>query len=191
MSLTRPQGRAKMNLLVNQVENTSPYSLAASPAARGGSACHQLPPRVLFFIGIPASSRFDGNPLFLEQKRLNLRAWRCADSRSGKPYRCVSPGVQLGTTWPSVVKKETAVPSGGFRGARSFCGAVSFFKEPAPPVWFEMMKFGSVIPSGGRSLRMGGDKAKLKIDGMCFPDRIAEELPGFDELLMSADKPAR
>ena len=129
--------------------------------------------------------------MFLEQKRLNLRAWRCADSRSGKPYRCVSPGVRLETTGPSIVKKETAVPFGGFRGVWSCCGAVSFFKETASPVWFKMMKFGSVILAGGRSLRMGEDKAKLKIDGMCFLDRIAEELCGFDELLVSVDELAR
>lgn len=53
------------------------------------------------------------------------------------------------------------------------------------------MNYGAVILAGGQSRRMGESKAKLKIDGKRFLDRLAEELCGFGELLVSVDEPAR
>ena len=49
------------------------------------------------------------------------------------------------------------------------------------------MRFGAVILCGGKSLRMGRDKAELEFEGQTFLDHIAEELSGFDELIISID----
>ena len=49
------------------------------------------------------------------------------------------------------------------------------------------MKFGAVILYGGKSSRMGQDKAELIIDGQSFLDRIAGELDGYAELILSFD----
>ncbi len=53
------------------------------------------------------------------------------------------------------------------------------------------MNFGAVILAGGQSRRMGESKAKLKIDGKRFLDRLAEELCDFGELIVSVDEPGR
>ena len=76
-------------------------------------------------------------------------------------------------------------------------GAVTFFKVAAPLLllwkssyvmaWEGHMKFGAVILYGGKSRRMGRDKAELIIDGRTFLERIAFELEGFEELLLSVD----
>jgi len=47
------------------------------------------------------------------------------------------------------------------------------------------MRIGAVILAGGKSCRMGKDKAELLIDNQMFLDRIASELSDFDELLVS------
>jgi len=47
------------------------------------------------------------------------------------------------------------------------------------------MKIGAVILSGGKSRRMGTDKAVLSYEGQSFLDRISEELKGFDEIMLS------
>ncbi len=49
------------------------------------------------------------------------------------------------------------------------------------------MKFGAVILYGGKSRRMGTDKAMLPLDGLPFLERLAFELSGFNELLISVD----
>ena len=49
------------------------------------------------------------------------------------------------------------------------------------------MKFGAVILYGGKSRRMGQDKAELIIEGRTFLDHIAGELDGFEELILSLD----
>ncbi len=49
------------------------------------------------------------------------------------------------------------------------------------------MKIGAVILAGGKSSRMGTDKAGLKIGGVSFLEKIAAELSDFDELLISVD----
>jgi len=49
------------------------------------------------------------------------------------------------------------------------------------------MKFGAVILCGGKSRRMGTDKARLTINGVPFLERIAFELREFEELLISVD----
>jgi molybdopterin-guanine dinucleotide biosynthesis protein A len=49
------------------------------------------------------------------------------------------------------------------------------------------MKFGAVILCGGKSLRMGTDKALLTLDGLPFLERLSCELSEFDELLISVD----
>jgi molybdopterin-guanine dinucleotide biosynthesis protein A len=51
------------------------------------------------------------------------------------------------------------------------------------------MEFGAVILVGGASRRMGRDKARLTIDGESFLEKIANELSGFNELLLSVNKP--
>lgn len=53
------------------------------------------------------------------------------------------------------------------------------------------MKYGAVILAGGQSRRMGRDKSQLKLDGVCFLDRLAEELGGFGELIVSVDDEKR
>ena len=47
------------------------------------------------------------------------------------------------------------------------------------------MSFGAVILCGGKNSRMGRDKAELEFEGRTFIDRIAGELSGFDELIIS------
>ncbi len=47
------------------------------------------------------------------------------------------------------------------------------------------MKIGAVILRGGKSSRMGSDKAELKLGGRTFFDCIKGELSDFDELLVS------
>lgn len=47
------------------------------------------------------------------------------------------------------------------------------------------MRIGAVILAGGKSRRMGTDKAELLIDNQIFLDKIASELSAFDELLVS------
>ena len=47
------------------------------------------------------------------------------------------------------------------------------------------MRIGAVILAGGKSLRMGTDKAELLIDNQIFLDKISSELSDFDELLVS------
>ncbi len=49
------------------------------------------------------------------------------------------------------------------------------------------MKYGAVILYGGKSRRMGRDKAELKIDGKTFFEHIAGELKSFEELILSLD----
>ncbi|MFB0919709.1 MAG: molybdenum cofactor guanylyltransferase, partial [Oscillospiraceae bacterium] len=49
------------------------------------------------------------------------------------------------------------------------------------------MKFGAVILYGGKSRRMGRDKAELVIEGRTFLEHIAEELKDYKELLLSVD----
>lgn len=53
------------------------------------------------------------------------------------------------------------------------------------------MTFGAVILAGGQSRRMGRDKAMLEVDGHTFIQRLAGELSGFQELLLSVDSPER
>lgn len=53
------------------------------------------------------------------------------------------------------------------------------------------MKYGVVILAGGQSRRMGRDKSQLKIDGVRFLDKLAEELRGFGELIISVDDKKR
>ena len=49
------------------------------------------------------------------------------------------------------------------------------------------MKIGAVILAGGKSRRMGKDKASLSYEGQRFIMRIAEELECFDEIILSAN----
>ncbi len=49
------------------------------------------------------------------------------------------------------------------------------------------MKFGAVILYGGKSRRMGRDKAELIIENQTFLEHISAELKNFDELLLSVD----
>ena len=53
------------------------------------------------------------------------------------------------------------------------------------------MKLGAVILAGGKSRRMGEDKAELKTGGRSFLEIISGELSGFDELLLSVDDAGR
>ena len=50
------------------------------------------------------------------------------------------------------------------------------------------MNYGAVILAGGRSRRMGKDKAKLELNGIRFLDRLVCELSGFPELLISVNE---
>lgn len=49
------------------------------------------------------------------------------------------------------------------------------------------MKFGAVILCGGKSRRMGRDKAELIIEDRTFLEHIIGELKGFEELILSVD----
>ena len=49
------------------------------------------------------------------------------------------------------------------------------------------MKFGAVILCGGKSRRMGTDKAMLTLNGLPFIERLAGELSDFNELFISVD----
>lgn len=51
------------------------------------------------------------------------------------------------------------------------------------------MNIGAVILCGGKSRRMGSDKAMLTFDGLPFLERLLHELSDFDELLISVDSP--
>lgn len=53
------------------------------------------------------------------------------------------------------------------------------------------MKIGAAILAGGHSRRMGKDKARLLYRGESFIQRIAAELEGFEELIVSVDVPGR
>ena len=50
------------------------------------------------------------------------------------------------------------------------------------------MTVGAVILAGGKSSRMGTDKGELKIWGLRFLDRLAQEFEGFSELLVSVNQ---
>ena len=50
------------------------------------------------------------------------------------------------------------------------------------------MNCGAVILAGGRSRRMGRDKAELEFNGIRFLDKLACELSGFPELLISVNE---
>lgn len=54
-----------------------------------------------------------------------------------------------------------------------------------------MTKIGAVILAGGQSRRMGINKANLKIEGMTFLEKLAKELGGFEELLVSVEDAAK
>ena len=49
------------------------------------------------------------------------------------------------------------------------------------------MKIGAVILAGGKSNRMGCDKAVLSFEGQSFLARIIKELEGFDEIVLSTN----
>lgn len=49
------------------------------------------------------------------------------------------------------------------------------------------MRIGALILAGGRSRRMGTDKACLSFEGQSFIMRIAEELKIFDEIILSVN----
>ena len=51
----------------------------------------------------------------------------------------------------------------------------------------EAGKIGAVILAGGKSRRMGENKAFLTLEGKTFLARISEQLGGFEEVLLSAD----
>ena len=52
------------------------------------------------------------------------------------------------------------------------------------------MNFGAVILAGGKSRRMGQNKAQLTVNGKSFLDIIGAELSGFAELMVSVDDAA-
>ena len=47
------------------------------------------------------------------------------------------------------------------------------------------MKIGCIILAGGKSSRMGGDKALLEYEGKYFIEKIAEELSFFEEKIIA------
>lgn len=53
------------------------------------------------------------------------------------------------------------------------------------------MTTGAVVLAGGKSRRMGQDKALLSLNGQTFLERLLEELSGFEELLISVDHAER
>lgn len=54
-----------------------------------------------------------------------------------------------------------------------------------------MEKMGVVLLAGGKSRRMGNDKARLQLEGESFLQRIAGELSCYEERLLSVDQPER
>lgn len=53
------------------------------------------------------------------------------------------------------------------------------------------MNYGAVILAGGKSRRMGSNKAELELGGVRFLDKLVYELSGFPELLVSVDDPEK
>ncbi len=53
------------------------------------------------------------------------------------------------------------------------------------------MQIGAALLSGGQSRRMGRDKSRLLLDGQPFQTRIAAQLDGFPELLLSVGSTLR
>ncbi|MGI5963264.1 MAG: molybdenum cofactor guanylyltransferase [Lawsonibacter sp.] len=49
------------------------------------------------------------------------------------------------------------------------------------------MTIGAALLAGGKSRRMGTDKARLEMKGESFLQRIAQELTGFEERILSVD----
>lgn len=49
------------------------------------------------------------------------------------------------------------------------------------------MDIGAVILAGGKSRRMGTDKAALRFEGRSFLERVTAELKGFDEIILSTN----
>lgn len=49
------------------------------------------------------------------------------------------------------------------------------------------MKIGAAVLAGGKSTRMGQNKAMLKIGEVTAVEKILEELKGFDEIIISSD----
>lgn len=49
------------------------------------------------------------------------------------------------------------------------------------------MKIGAAVLAGGKSRRMGRNKAMLKIGGVTAVEKILEELKEFDEIIVSSD----
>jgi len=47
------------------------------------------------------------------------------------------------------------------------------------------IKIGAVILAGGKSRRMGTNKASLSYEGQSFLERITKELACFDEIILS------
>ena len=54
-----------------------------------------------------------------------------------------------------------------------------------------MEKIGVVLLAGGKSRRMGNDKACLQLEGESFLQRITGELSCYEERLLSVDQPER
>ena len=49
------------------------------------------------------------------------------------------------------------------------------------------MKIGAAVLAGGKSRRMGRNKAMLKIGEVTAVEKILEELKEFDEIIVSSD----
>lgn len=54
-----------------------------------------------------------------------------------------------------------------------------------------MTTFGAALFAGGKSRRMGKDKAELRYEGKTFLHHVAEEMDGFTEKLLSVDDASR